>query len=746
MASGNLNFTLPLLNVRSRGGWNVPFSLTYNSQVWRYNSNASWVDGKDVGYGWGWKFLAGAITPIWNNSQLDHYLFTDSTGAEYSLYTGTDGLYRSNEGIYLVYDSSANRIYMPDGSIWSMASISAAGEPDAGSYYPTLMQDSNGNQIQILYNQGSGGSGSNTSGRIYQILDPRSAAVVSYSFMWDSGRLSAIYSITGTPESYTFQYSSSQTLNSPFSGQSAGTVIELSAVSTYGLGVSHQFQYLAQNGGTTGELTQVALPFGGVLSYDYGSYTFGTGIGEREVAHRYLLPQPGGTQYQWNLFYGSDNPSDPVHNWGWLRDVGSQTQKKWWFSTAADGYMQLATAYQEAYDGTNGNAVTESKQYTWTQANGNTYTSAVTSTLDPGTAYAAQSKTEQTLDAYGNLQQLRQYDYGNLTTPARTYNFQYLTDSNHVNRYIRNRLTSASVTGASGTVTLVTKTYEGTLQGSPSLSLHDSTYDTSFTYRGNPASVNNLGDVRNYTYDIAGNVVSMSDGSGVSVSITPSSSTDYSLPGVITPGGTSSLATSLTYTGAWTVSSVSSPNGATATTAYDVYGRPTSSTVPDGAQTTYAYTYYPQANTQTATLGSRWKRTTLDGLGRTTRVETGHDSTTVSVVETQYGPCACSPFGKVTQVSQPHAPNASVYWTVYTYDASGRTLTVRLPDGASTTHYTYQGNRTTVTDPAGKWKTFTSDAFGNLAGVAEPDPNGGANLIATYTYNMVNQLTQVTMQ
>ena len=43
------------------------------------------------------------------------------------------------------------------------------------------------------------------------------------------------------------------------------------------------------------------------------------------------------------------------------------------------------------------------------------------------------------------------------------------------------------------------------------------------------------------------------------------------------------------------------------------------------------------------------------------------------------------------------------------------------PDGASTTTYVYSGNQTTVTDPAGKWKTFTTDVQGNLTTVTEPD-------------------------
>jgi uncharacterized protein RhaS with RHS repeats len=101
-------------------------------------------------------------------------------------------------------------------------------------------------------------------------------------------------------------------------------------------------------------------------------------------------------------------------------------------------------------------------------------------------------------------------------------------------------------------------------------------------------------------------------------------------------------------------------------------------------------------------------------------VASGHDGTTVvSTVDTVYGPCACSPLGKVSQVSQPYAPGDTRLWTTYTYDGSGRTLTTTAPDG-SITHYTYQGNQTTITDPAGKWKTYVNDAFGNLVQVQEP--------------------------
>jgi hypothetical protein len=35
MRSGNLNYTMPLMNSLGRGGWGVSFNLMYDSQNWR---------------------------------------------------------------------------------------------------------------------------------------------------------------------------------------------------------------------------------------------------------------------------------------------------------------------------------------------------------------------------------------------------------------------------------------------------------------------------------------------------------------------------------------------------------------------------------------------------------------------------------------------------------------------------------------------------------------------------------------
>ncbi|MGD1098721.1 MAG: hypothetical protein ABSB35_42955 [Bryobacteraceae bacterium] len=97
------------------------------------------------------------------------------------------------------------------------------------------------------------------------------------------------------------------------------------------------------------------------------------------------------------------------------------------------------------------------------------------------------------------------------------------------------------------------------------------------------------------------------------------------------------------------------------------------------------------------------------------------------------------------QTAMPHVVGGTPVYTAYTYDGIGRTLSVVSPDGASTTTYSYQGNLVTVTDPAGKQKTFTMDAFGNLTQVQEPNPQGGSAYVTTYTYDLLNNLSQVSM-
>jgi hypothetical protein len=111
-----------------------------------------------------------------------------------------------------------------------------------------------------------------------------------------------------------------------------------------------------------------------------------------------------------------------------------------------------------------------------------------------------------------NLTQSHPFDYGNLSTPARTYNYSYLTG--YASQFIFNRLTSATVTPAGGSaITLGTNSYDGSpyptctgiggLRVSDAQSMHDTAYDINFTHRGNLTQTTGLigSNKQCYAYD-----------------------------------------------------------------------------------------------------------------------------------------------------------------------------------------------------------------------------------------------------
>jgi len=76
------------------------------------------------------------------------------------------GSFASSEAIYLWFDSNAGRLYFKDGSFWIFGCTSAGTEQDAGTLYPTTMEDTNGNQITIQYGNAVNATWPNSSARI----------------------------------------------------------------------------------------------------------------------------------------------------------------------------------------------------------------------------------------------------------------------------------------------------------------------------------------------------------------------------------------------------------------------------------------------------------------------------------------------------------------------------------------------------------------------------------------------------
>jgi RHS repeat-associated protein len=733
----------------------VGFNLAYNSQNWRQDSGGIWGLGRDVGYGYGWKLTAGSLIPfVIPGSGVDHYLFVDSSGAEYRLTQNTGGVWTSKESVYVSYNANSARLYFNDGSLWWMGCVSAGTEQDGGTMYPTLMQDSNGNQVLIRYAAG-GVTWANSSARILEIEDVRAqytgSSYATYQFAYNNDPIPHLTSITnriGTSEGYTFSYGQ-QGLVSPFGGTPETTTFLYSATIS-GIGLSYQFA--ANN---SGELTQVTFPYGGYLKWAYAPMTYSGGVTQREVLTRSLSKDgTSGSEKPYPFSHDSGDGQRYVHLLTTIVDGGGTSENTWSFATSGS-YLGTASWYEQR-QGVDPSAVPLTHvQYTWTSDTaGNPYVANVITNQDPWTNPALK-RVDQTLDTLGNVLQTKLYDWNNVSTPARTNTNTYLSGSNYTSRYIYNRLSSSTVTNGTATSTLVTNTYDSgtcprnglgagittTMSGARE---HDDTnYWTSFIYRGNVVVASALSGSMCYNYDNGGNVVQALNGTtGAVTTATVPVDKNFAAPTAITVNST------LTQQMQWSVflrlNSEQGPNGDTATTVYDSYARPASTTSATGAATTYTYTNSPP--TVTAATNGHWTRKTLDGFGRVVLVETGYGTTTVSQSETVYDSCACSAMGRLKKQSMPHAPNASVYWTVYSYDAMGRTVSVTLPD-SNTRSYSYSGYTATVTDEAAKWKKYTMDAFGNVTQVVEPDPAnpGSGTYVTSYTYDLLNHLTGVSM-
>src|ERR1700739_586636 len=117
--------------------------------------------------------------------------------------------------------------------------------------------------------------------------------------------------------------------------------------------------------------------------------------------------------------------------------------------------------------------------------------------------------------------------------------------------------------------------------------------------------------------------------------------------------------------------------------------------------------------------------TKTDGLGRVISQSASGGALT-SIIATQY-----DTLGRVSQTSNPYPSGGSPVWTTYSYDTLSRPLAVTPPGSTGAYQYSYSGNSTTATDPAGKQRRSFTDALGRLTEVYEPGYNDGTNATGT---------------
>jgi RHS repeat-associated protein len=757
--SMNLNFSIPLLSPVGRGGVTVPVALSYNSQNWRKDNATTWKIGADLGYGFGWRLAAGSVIPVYVNSVLSYYVFTDATGAEYKLDQNSGNVWRGTDGVYVWYDANTARLWFKNGSYWQMDCVSGGQEQDAGTRYPVRVQDTHGNYIVLSYQSATGGgSPPNTSSRLLTIEDSRAvqlnigstpAVYRTYLFTYNTDAIPHLTGISNdiqSTEKYSFSYTSDAPLFEPFSGTiQSGSAKRLASYSTLFtlFNLTQTFSY-----NTSGELTKVVFPQGGELRWNYITQTFVNNRQIREVGSREFVKASGAAAATYSFVHPSGVSSLKMHQETTMLDPGGVGRRLWAFSTANDYREGLELKYEEQ-DLVSGSWVVKGRrENTWAQSStSHKYVSEVLNSIDPGGAFQKQSKSTQSIDGYGNVLSSVFYGYGSLTTPLRTTTCSYTlnNNSNYTARYLLGLPTYCSTMENGVTLPGAALTYDG---GFGSTTLSDMVgpvrlwTDPGTIYRGLVTSATVGTTTTSSTYNKGGQPVTGNDNAGYSQTTQYGGAAGSVVPVMITPNNNSSLSTSMNWNSFLGLSSVSGPNGASSSATYTNDGLPQYKTSPDGALTTmsfFANPFYTMSS-----VNGRWTKTWQDGIGRTVKVESGDAGGTKSIVDTEYEPCACSPMGKVKRVSLPYAPGGTVYWTTYTFDGLGRVLTVAQPNGAGTTTYLYQGNTVRVTSPSGKWKQHEMNALGQLVKVTEPRPGGGT-YETSYTYNITGKLVGVSM-
>lgn len=757
----NTIFSIPIVHSPGRGT-DLNLSVVYNSQLWGISGGA-WTPVTDqLGnptFGWGEDFAGGKITYSAVTSQIKCYV-DGSWFWDYKIhyfnykYVDVMGTLHGFLSVSVIYNdcsgttTGTTTAYADDSSGYYLG----AGTPDApfvrspgGIYSPGgTVIDTNGNYTTKTVVSSTENDWTDTAGRIaLKVVTIPSS--ITYSFLDPSGGYpTAVLNLQNTNIKTAFgctgviEYTGSAYLPS--------TLVLPN-------GKSYSFTYEPTPGASgyfTGRVQKVTLPTGGYYEYDYGATNDGANCADGSTVNLTRKISVDGVTI--------------AATWTFVRNVGLS-------STTVTA--PTATADQTVYTFDTNAHETSRKMYQGSSSSGallrtiNT-TWAVNST--PATKITiledsnhTQNEVETTFDSFGNLQVLKEHDWGTGTPGGvlRTTTLTYVSSSAYINLNILNLLAKETVADSGGAIqsrTDITYDETGKINTSCPVSIpqhDDAGHGCSFTTRGLPTTVTTYpthpeipsgGIAKHFTYDWFGNLRTADLNCCQEKTWAYSTATQYSQPDSVTSGSSSpTLTTRATYnqyTGQ--VATSTNENGKVTTFVCADPGhmnRLTNVTRPDSAQITYAYddTGRTVMVTSPVTSTSTVKQVTaFDGLGRqsTTSFQDSSNNT-YAILQTQY-----DSMSRAYRSSNPYT-SAPSYWTQIAFDPLGRPTSVLLPDNSATT-YTYAANTVTITDPAGKQRKTQSDGLGRLAEVLEPDGNGNLNQQTSYAYNVLDALTMVT--
>lgn len=588
-------------------------------------------------------------------------------------------------------------------------------------------------------------------------------------------------------------------------------------------GKQYQFRY-----NSYAELARVVLPTGGALEYDYdaGLTDSSTGSGVvsglaekhiyRRVIERRIYPDGGsGSAFASRMTYSRPETTST--------NAGSVTTEQYnasgtrltravhyFHGSARASFFKQPTEYPAWTDSreyktetfaSNGTTLLRRVEHTFEQRANVSWWASGAATAPPNDVRLAETVTtladtnqisKQIFDyddtvPFNNQNSVKEFDYGSgavgpLVRETRT---TYLTSSTYTGTsvHIRDLQTQVSIYDSGGFERSRT-TYEydnyatdsnhAALTNRSNISGFDSTFNTSYTTRGNVTGTTRHilsgGSVSSYSqYDIAGNVTKVIDGRGSATELfyadcfggpdgnarVNSAPLELSGPGVASFAFPTSIKNPLNH---WTYSQfdfyLSQPvdgedaNGIVASGSYgDSLDRPTQirRAAETGVtnQTTFSYDDTSRVITTSSDRDDDndnmlVSSVVYDQMGRTIETRQYVAGSNYIATQSQY-----DALGRLHKTSNPFRPwlSETPVWTTSVFDDLGRTISVTTPDSA-TVSTSYSGNSVTVTDQALKKRKSVTDALGRLKEVYE-DPTG-VNYQTSYDYDVLDSLVKVT--
>jgi RHS repeat-associated protein len=784
VSNGNLHLEFPLATHPQRGALSLNEKLVYDSRIWMFSSF-----GTHGSYHWwpnnvpgsadtaaGWRFVTGAevgaisyTTALRNRRQcqssdgVEGVRYYDTTYANTYTWVDPSGASHTFDAPWLTQVSDCDDLspnpqsasgWAADGSGYSISFSGDTLDPPTS----ITIKDSNGTQVypQVVDRYGnywsfdSNGNLVDDTGRT-PVIVTQNGNTTYYDVLAPNGTINnnglrVRYTVTTAPitVSTAFQpYSQSDIY--PWLSSTDGVYLYPVQSILLPDGVS---QYIFSYD-TNGEVSNVTLPTGGVITYGYTDFVDSASTENMWLSSRTVGSNPSTTFTPSVVTACANYSTGCVEQVNVHKPSGDETVYQLTLNNGA--WNTGVTSYTGAA-ATGTPLVQTSNTYNFSTAcnpavcNGSEYiTKSLESTLLLATGIESYTQPLYESPATGQLTALKEWDYipqasapasGNApaTTPTRETDYTYTGfDVQQVTVLDNNGVQAGQTTygyTTNATATSGVAQHGAQNAGGPYLQSVSHWLNT-----GSPS-------VATYTMDDTGEVIGTQDPDQH-----PATTISYQCANSLPYTVTNALSQVITYgydCNSGAIRSVQNPNDAAATPvrsgatySYEATaGRIQSVTFPDTGSTTYAYPSVTEVDT-TITASPDPTITSaniVDSYGRAYQHVLNGDSS-----ETSY-----DVNGRVSCVTNPHAilSSSTASTCVTSYDGLDRPLLQLQPDGTSTLQWSYSANTTTSTDESGDQMQRTSDAFGHLTSVSEI-LSGGSSLTSNYIHDGLGNLKQI---